>query len=225
MRLLLVEDDRKLSSVLTRGFREQHLDVVHVSTFADGSRQLSSAEFDVVVLDVMLPDGSGFELCSLARRLGLTTPILMLTARDAVEDRVRGLEGGADDYLTKPFAFPELVARVRALARRPPAIRDETYRIAGLEVNLNSRHVQRDAQRIVLTSKEFALLECFVRQPGRLLDRSAIIARVWDENHDPFTNAVEVLVNRLRKKIDDGRSPKLIHTVRGAGYWFGLESR
>lgn len=223
MRLLLVEDDRKLSAVLYEGLREHHFRVAVALTFADGLRQLTAAVYDVLILDVLLPGGSGFDLCARARTVGLTTPILLLTARDAIEDRVYGLETGADDYLTKPFAFPELLARVRALARRQPSLRPLVHQVADLEVNLYTHEVRRSARLITLTSKEFALLECFVQHEGRVLDRAAIIARVWDENHDPFTNAVEVVVNRLRRKIDDGCEPSLIHTVRGTGYWFGLE--
>lgn len=209
--------------MLSDGFREHHFRVVVASTFADGLHQLTAAAYDVLVLDVLLPGGSGFDLCSRAREAKITTPILMLTARDTVEDRVHGLETGADDYLTKPFAFPELLARVRALARRQPNLRPTICKIADLEVNLDAHRVCRGGRLITLTSKEFALLECFIQHQGRVLDRTAIIAHVWDDNHDPFTNAVEVVVNRLRRKIDDGHKPTLIHTMRGAGYRFGVE--
>lgn len=223
MRLLLVEDDQTLSSVLAQGFREHHFVVERATSFADAVHQLTAAVYDVLLFDVMLPGGTGFELCARARHAGLTTPILMLTARDAIDDRVRGLEIGADDYLTKPFAFLELLARVRALARRQPSLRLVVDRIADLEVNIDAHDVRRAGRPISLTSKEFALLECFVKHQGRVLDRAAIMASVWDENHDPFTNAVEVLVNRLRKKIDDGHATALIHTIRGSGYWFGVD--
>ncbi len=156
------------------------------------------------------------------RKRGLATPILMLTARDAVEDRVRGLESGADDYLTKPFAFSELVARIRALSRRRPTIAPERYEIANLQVDLATREVTRAGQPITLTAKEFALLEFFVQHAGEVVTRTAITAHVWDENHDPFTNVLEVLIRRLRRKIDDDFEPKLIHTLRGAGYRFGV---
>jgi two-component system, OmpR family, copper resistance phosphate regulon response regulator CusR len=144
--------------------------------------------------------------------------VLMLTARDAVDDRVRGLDSGADDYLTKPFAFRELVARIRALARRRPTPLPDVMRVADLEVDLRSRRVTRGGHPIELTAKEFALLELFVRHRGEVVDREMITAHVWDENHDPFTNVLEVLVRRLRRKIDDPFSAKLIHTLRGAGY-------
>jgi two-component system copper resistance phosphate regulon response regulator CusR len=169
----------------------------------------------------MLPGGDGFELCRVLRQCGVASPVLMLTARDAVDDRVRGLEAGADDYLTKPFAFRELVARVRALARRPPTTLAETILIADLAVDLPGHRVRRGPRDIELTAKEFALLECLVRHRGRVVDRATITAHVWDDNHDPFTNVLEVLVRRLRRKIDDGFDVKLIHTLRGAGYRLG----
>src|SRR5438046_4149400 len=152
---------------------------------------------------------------------GSTTPVLMLTALDALDDRVRGLEAGADDYLTKPFAFRELLARIKALARRRPALSPARHQIADLEVDLGTRQVRRRGRPITLSAKEFALLELFVLNQGRVLDRGTIAAHVWDDNHDPFANLLEVLVGRLRRKIDDGFEPKLIRTSRGAGYRFG----
>lgn len=220
MRLLLVEDEPELASILTKGFREQGMQVTHASTLPGGRLEASRARFDVIVLDVMLPGGSGIELCRELRGRGLATPILMLTARDTVDDRVVGLEVGADDYVTKPFAFRELVARVRALARRRPALVPRVVTVANLEVDLASRRVQRGGRPIELTAKEFALLEFFVLHRGEVVDRAAITAHVWDDNHDPFTNVLEVLVRRLRRKIDDAFEPKLIQTLRGAGYRF-----
>jgi two-component system copper resistance phosphate regulon response regulator CusR len=155
------------------------------------------------------------------RSRGITTPILMLTARDSVDDRVSGLDAGADDYLTKPFAFRELVARIRALARRQPTIAPSQHLVADLHVDLTSRAVSRRGAAIRLTAKEFCLLEFFVTHTGVVVDRAAITAHVWDENHDPYTNVLEVLVRRLRRKIDDDFEPRLIHTIRGAGYRFG----
>lgn len=222
MRVLLVEDDARLSGIVVAGFRDQHIDVVLAADVREARERAALGAYDVIVLDVMLPGGSGFDLCATLRRRGIATPILMLTARDAVDDRVRGLEVGADDYLTKPFAFRELVARVRALARRRPTLVPAEHRIADLEVDLNRRVVRRGGQPIVLTAKEFSLLEFFVLHPGLVVDRAAITAHVWDENHDPFTNVLEVLVRRLRRKIDDPFEPKLIQTLRGAGYRFGL---
>ena len=221
MRLLLVEDDPELAGILEGGFREHAIQVTRASTFEEGRRRAVLGSFDVVILDVMLPGGSGFDLCRELRRREIGTPLLMLTARDAVDDRVTGLDVGADDYLTKPFAFRELLARVRALARRRPAMRPETVRVADLEVDLGARRVRRGGREVELTAKEFALLEFFALHRGQVVDRAAITAHVWDENHDPFTNVLEVLVRRLRRKIDDGFEPKLIHTLRGAGYRFG----
>ena len=222
MRILLVEDDKKLASVLVAGFREQQIEVVTAETFQDGVRKASLTQHAVIVLDVMLPGGSGFDLCRKLRARGDATPIMMLTARGDVEDRVAGLEAGADDYLAKPFAFKELLARVRALARRQPAIKETRRQVADLEVDFRSRAVSRGGQPIPLTAKEWELLELLVENEGAVMTRPQITERVWDENHDPFTNVLEVLVRRLRKKIDDGFEPKLLHTVRGAGYRFGL---
>src|SRR5438270_6464530 len=221
LKILVIEDDEKLAGVLVRGFREKQVEVVRARDFRDGrDRRLFSA-YDVIVLDLMLPGGDGADLCRLARERAITTPILMLTARDAIEDRVRGLEIGADDYLTKPFAFRELHARVRALSRRQPAILPATHRFADLEIDLRTRAVRRGKKRIELTSKEFALLEFFVLHANEVVDRAAITAKVWDENHDPTSKVVDVLVARVRRKIDEGFEPKLIHTFRGSGYQFG----
>jgi two-component system, OmpR family, copper resistance phosphate regulon response regulator CusR len=221
MRVLIVEDDPELQRALRDGFRDLRMDVTTASTYADGLERASVGAHDVVILDVMLPGGSGFDLCAELRRRGNTTPIMMLTARDAVDDRVRGLDAGADDYVPKPFAFRELAARVRALARRAPALVAERVQVADLSVDLSTRKVTRGGREIELTAKEFALLEVFARHAGEVIDRAAITAHVWDENHDPFTNVLEVLVRRLRRKIDDDFEPKLIHTLRGAGYRFG----
>ena len=222
MKVLIVEDDEKLASVLVRGLQEQQIESLRARTFSEGRERLLFGTFDVVILDVMLPGGSGTDLCRLARERGITTPILMLTARDTLDDRVEGLETGADDYMTKPFAFRELSARLHALGRRHPILSPARHRIADLEVDLRSRHVRRADRAIELTSKEFALLELFVLHADEVVDRAAITAKVWDENHDPFSKVVEVLIARLRKKIDDGFEPKLIHTFRGAGYQFGV---
>src|SRR5436309_10613423 len=188
---------------------------------AEGPARGRGGSFDVIILDVRLPGGTGFDLCGELRRGGSTTPVLMLTALDALDDRVRGLEAGADDYLTKPFAFRELLARIKALARRRPALSPARHQIADLEVDLGTRQVQRRGRPITLSAKEFALLELFVLNQGRVLDRGTITAHVWDDNHDPFANLLEVLVGRLRRKVDDGFEPKLITTLRGAGYRFG----
>lgn len=221
MRLLLAEDDESLARALAQGFREEGIDATCVSEAPAVLLTLALSVYDVVVLDVLLPKGNGFDVCAALRERGVRTPVLMLTSRDALEDRVKGLELGADDYLTKPFAFAELLARVRALSRRPPVIAPERVSIADLNVDLRTRKVKRAGRDIDLTAKEFALLEVFLRHPGDVLDRETIAARVWDDNHDPFTNVLDVLVGRLRRKIDEGFEPKLIQTVRGAGYRLG----
>jgi DNA-binding response OmpR family regulator len=221
MRILVVEDDPALLQILEAGFRENRIDVVTARTFHEGREKAALGTYAVVILDVGLPGGSGFDLCKRIRSNGISTPVLMLTARDAVDDRVYGLESGADDYLTKPFAFKELLARVQALARRPPQLAPEKRAVADLEVDLRTRDVRRAGRAIQLTAKEFELLEFFLRHEGVVVDRAAITAAVWDDNHDPFTNVLEVLVRRLRRKIDDEFEPRLIHTLRGAGYRFG----
>jgi DNA-binding response OmpR family regulator len=221
MRVLVVEDDPQLAAVLESGLSEHGFQVARECTFATGRSRATLGAFDVIVLDVMLPGGNGFDLCRALRERNVGTPVLMLTARDTVDDRVQGLDSGADDYLTKPFAFRELVARLHALARRPPTPLPEVATIADLEVDLRAHQVRRAGRDIELTAKEFALLEFFLRHAGQVVDRAAITAHVWDENHDPFTNVLEVLVRRLRRKIDDGYDVKLIHTLRGAGYRLG----
>jgi two-component system copper resistance phosphate regulon response regulator CusR len=221
MRVLLVEDDPGLAAIIKTGFGEHGVQVVTVPGYVEGKMKATLGSFDVLILDVMLPGGNGFDLCRELRVREIGTPILMLTARDTVDDRVAGLEVGADDYLTKPFAFRELLARVRALGRRRGAPLPETLRIADLEVDLEAQRVRRAGKSIELTAKEFALLEFFVLHKGQVVDRAAITAHVWDENHDPFTNVLEVLVRRLRRKIDDEYPTKLIQTVRGAGYRLG----
>ncbi len=221
VRVLIVEDDAALAELLRDGLRAQRIDPTVATTFATGLESATAGRYDAIILDVRLPGGSGFDLCADLRRHGITTPVLMLTALDAVDDRVRGLEVGADDYLTKPFAFRELLARLKALTRRRPALTPSSHRIADLEIDLAARQVRRGGRPITLTAKEFALLELFVLHQGQVLDRATITGHVWDDNHDPFANVLEVLVRRLRKKIDDGHEPKLITTLRGSGYRFG----
>ncbi len=222
MRVLLVEDDPELAREVAMGLRGVGARVVHAATAGEGRRMAQEEELDVLILDVMLPGETGFALCRSLRDKGVQTPILMLTARDAIEDRVTGLDAGADDYLTKPFALQELIARVRALSRRRPTLTPRVVRIADLEIDLAGHRARRGDHLIELTAKEFALLECFALHPDVVLDRAAITAHVWDDNHDPFTNVLEVLVRRLRRKIDEGYEPRLIHTMRGAGYRLGL---
>lgn len=221
MRILLVDDDTELSETIASGLAEQGFDVTRASTYGEGALRGALGTFDVIILDVMLPGGSGFDLCRHIRNRGIATPILMLTARDTVEDRVSGLDQGADDYLTKPFAFRELIARVKALSRRRSALLPKQVSVADLAVDLESHRVTRAGKPIDLTAKEFALLEFLVLHVDQVVGRAAISAHVWDENHDPFTNVLEVLVKRLRRKIDDDFEHKLLHTIRGAGYRLG----
>jgi two-component system, OmpR family, copper resistance phosphate regulon response regulator CusR len=218
MRILLVEDEPDAAQMLAKGLREQSY-AVDVAT--DGETAVYQAgvnDYDVVILDVMLPLKDGFEVCRELRAEGLTFPILMLTARDAPPDRVVGLDMGADDYLTKPFDFHELLARLRALLRRGPALRPETVEVADLSIDMRARRVRRGARQIELTAKEYALLEYLARRAGEVVSRAEIAEHVWEENFDPFSNLIEVYVQRLRRKIDEGYTPKLLRTRRGEGY-------
>jgi len=222
VRVLLVEDDTELAQDVARGLRGVGARVEYAGSAREAQHIVDASELDVIILDVMLPGESGFTFCRSLREHGSHTPILMLTARDEVDDRVTGLDAGADDYLTKPFALRELIARVRALSRRRPTLTPRIVKVADLEIDLSARRARRGERGIELTAKEFALLECFALHPDAVIDRAVITAHVWDENHDPFTNVLEVLVRRLRRKIDDGYEPKLIHTLRGAGYRLGV---
>ena len=223
MRVLIVEDDPELALLLRDGLRAERIDPSIATSFSAGLEQALAGDYDVIILDVRLPGGTGYDLCAELRARHVMTPVLMLTALDAVDDRVHGLAVGADDYLTKPFAFRELLARLQALARRrAQTLTPKTVRLADLEVDLGARQVRRAGRPISLTAKEFALLEFLLRHQDRVVDRSTITAHVWDNNHDPFANVLEVLVRRLRSKIDDGFEPKLLSTVRGAGYRLGI---
>jgi two-component system copper resistance phosphate regulon response regulator CusR len=218
MRILLVEDEPDAARMLAKGLREQ---TFAVDVAADGETALEQTElndYDLVILDVLLPGKDGFEVCREMRAAGSATPILMLTARDAVEDRIEGLDTGADDYLTKPFNFHEMLARVRALLRRGPALRPELISIADLDIDARARQVSRAGQAVELTAKEYALLEYLARRANEVVTRAEIAEHVWDESFDPFSNLIEVYIQRLRRKLDDGRSPKLIRTRRGEGY-------
>ena len=218
MRILLAEDDVHLAQVVASGLRDE---AYAVDVAADGRAALALAfvnEYDALVLDVGLPVRDGLEVCRTLRARGARVPILLLTARDAVRDRVLGLDSGADDYLTKPFDFEELLARLRALLRRAPTLLPDVITVGDLAVDTRAQTVTRAGASVRLTSKEYALLEYLARNAGRVVNRGDIVAHVWDDNHDPFTNAVEVYVNRLRRKLEgDGRTP-LLHTRRGAGY-------
>ncbi|MDB4909456.1 MAG: cusR [Gemmatimonadetes bacterium] len=219
MRLLLAEDDAQLGRTLTKGLRQE---AYAVDIVADGENAMHHAlinEYDVIILDVMMPRRDGFSVCRELRRNGSRTPVLMLTARDTIADKITGLDAGGDDYLTKPFEFAELLARLRALLRRRTTdLLAAEVRIGSLRVNMASHSVDRAGRTIVLTTKEFSLLAFLARHEGHVVSRAEICAHVWDDNHDPYSNAIEVYINRLRRKIDSVSDAPLIHTRRGAGY-------
>lgn len=218
MRILLVEDEPSAAKMLAKGLREA---AYAVDVVMDGNAalyQISIYDYDLIILDVMLPSKDGFEVCREMRASGSSIPVLMLTARDVVDDRIAGLDSGADDYLTKPFDFGELLARARALLRRGEALRPEILVVADLEIDTRSRRVKRAGRDIQLTGKEYALLEYFARNTDRVLGRAEIAEHVWDENFDAFSNLIEVYVQRLRRKIDDEHEAKLFQTKRGEGY-------
>ena len=218
MRLLLVEDDAKLAGVLRQGLKEQGFAVEVCRDGNAGLEHALAADYDAILLDVMLPRRSGFELLRELRARGGRAPVLVLTARSAVEDRVEGLNLGADDYLPKPFDFRELLARLRAILRRPPVEPQTLLRAADLELDPSRHEVRRKGKRIELTAKEFALLEYLLRKKGVVATRGMILNHVWDMDYDGGSNLVEVYVNYLRRKIDHDFQPKLIHTIRGTGY-------
>ncbi|HEU4796060.1 MAG TPA: response regulator transcription factor [Pyrinomonadaceae bacterium] len=218
MRILLVEDEPSAATMLAKGLREE---AYAVDVAADGETAQAQAfvnDYDLIILDVVLPGKDGFKICRELRASGLTIPVLMLTARDAVEDRIEGLDSGADDYLPKPFDFDELLARVRALLRRRPALYPEVITVGDLSVDTRSRRVTRNGQNIDLTAKEYALLEYLARRAGEVVSRGDIAEHVWDESYDPFSKVIEVFIQRLRRKVDEGQALKLIRTRRGEGY-------
>ena len=221
MRLLLVEDDPGVLRFVLKGLREQAYAVDTATTGDDALYQAEINTYDLIILDVMIPGGDGFAVCKQIRKTGNRVPILMLTALDAVEDRITGLDVGADDYLAKPFAFRELLARLRALLRRSGELRPPNITVADVVVDTAAQTVTRRGRRIPLTTKEYALVEFLARNAGRVVGRAAIAEHVWDETFDPFSNLIEVYVNRLRHKIDEDSKLPLLHTRRGAGYLFG----
>ncbi|MBN9520159.1 response regulator transcription factor [bacterium] len=222
MKLLVVEDQPDFADFVVRGLREEGFTVEAAADARAAWHALTTADWDVVLLDRGLPGGDGLTLLTRFRQAGHATPVLMLTARDAVPDRVAGLDAGADDYLTKPFAFDELLARVRALARRPAAAAGTTLAHADVRVDLATQRAERAGRRLDLTAKEYALLVLFLRHPGRVLTRTRIYEHVWDERYDGISNTLEVHIKDLRKKLE-AHGPRLIHTLRNRGYRFSAD--
>lgn len=221
MRVLLVEDDTRIARFVGKGLREQSYAVDLATNGHDALYQAEINSYDLFILDVMIPGFDGFTVCRKFREAGIRAPILMLTARDAVDDRITGLDHGADDYLTKPFEFGELLARLRALLRRSSEVRLPEITIQDLVLDTRGQRVSRAGRSIPVTTKEYALLEFLARNADRVIGRAEIAEHVWDESFDPFSNLIEVYVNRLRRKIDPPGAEPLLHTRRGAGYFIG----
>ena len=218
MRFLLIEDEKKVAEFVARGLRAERYAVDVAADGQTGVEMASTCDYDLIILDLMLPKLSGTEVLKRLRRNDSQVPVLILTARDATKDKVENFEAGADDYLTKPFAFAELLVRVKALLRRGPVPRSNVLRVADLELDRSSQQIKRAGKRIELTLKEYALLEYLVTNTGRVLSRTMIIEHVWDQSFEGFTNIVDVYVRHLRSKVDDAHSKKLIRTIRGVGY-------
>jgi two-component system OmpR family response regulator len=223
MKLLVIEDEKKIANLLQKGLREQGYSVDLSHDGNEGLDRATSEPYDAIVLDIMLPGRDGLSLLRTLRDRKITTPVMILTARGEVSERVEGLNTGADDYLSKPFAMDELVARLRALMRRVTGENISLYKVGDLTMNLVSREVVRGTRKIELTAREFRLLEYLMRSPGQVLTRTQIIERVWEYHFDPGTNLVDVYIQRLRRKIDDGEDIKMIQTVRGVGYCIKAE--
>jgi DNA-binding response OmpR family regulator len=223
MRVLVIEDETKVGSFIKRALEEESYAVDLCEDGAQGLDMALSGSYDLIMIDLMLPSLPGLEVLTRLRKEKIQTPVLILTAQSKVDQRVKGLDAGADDYLTKPFAIDELLARVRALLRRGPAESPGIFQIDDLVLNPATREVTRGGQRIDLTVKEYALLEYFMRHAGRVLTRPMISDHVWNQDFDTFTNVIDVYVNYLRNKIDRGRARKLIHTIRGSGYMLKVD--
>ncbi|MGZ8399464.1 MAG: response regulator transcription factor [Gemmatimonadales bacterium] len=218
MKILVVEDDRTVGQYVKRGLEEQRYHADLVGDGMEGLRLASGGRYDLIVLDLRLPEMNGLEVLRTLRDRGNTTPVLVLTAQDAVDFKVQALRAGADDYVTKPFAFEELLARVEALGRRPKEIRAPLLQVGDLELDMATREVKRAGQPIELTPKEYTVLEYLMRHASKVMSRTLITEYAWDYHFDPGTNIVDVVINRLRKKVDSGHAQKLVHTVRGVGY-------
>ncbi|MFN2316018.1 MAG: response regulator transcription factor [Gemmatimonadales bacterium] len=218
MKILVVEDDRTVGQYVQRGLTEQQYHADLVGDGLEALRLITGGQYDLVVLDLRLPGMTGVEVLRTVRDRGVTTPILVLTAQDAVDTKVQALRAGADDYVTKPFAFEELLARVEAIARRPKQLTTPVLSVTDLELDTATHQVRRAGQTLDLTPKEYSVLEYLMRHPGRVMSRTLITEYAWDYHFDPGTNIVDVVINRLRKKIDSGHRTKLLHTVRGVGY-------
>ena len=218
MKILVIEDDRTVGQYVKHGLEEQRYTADLVDEGLEGLRMASTGHYDVIVLDLRLPGMTGLEIVRTLRDRGVTTPVLMLTAQDSVEFKVQGLRAGADDYVTKPFSFEELLARVEALSRRPREVAPAVMQLDDLVLDVGRREVRRGEHLLDLTPKEYLVLEYLMRHPGRVMSRTLITEYAWDYHFDPGTNIVDVVINRLRKKVDGGGVKKLIHTVRGVGY-------
>ncbi|HXY30350.1 MAG TPA: response regulator transcription factor [Gemmatimonadaceae bacterium] len=218
MKILVIEDDPTVGQYVKRGLEEQRWGVDLVPDGEEGERRAASEAYDLIVLDMRLPGRSGMDVLHNLRARGFERPVLVLTAQDAVDAKVKALRAGADDYVTKPFAFEELLARVEALSRRPKAIAQAVLKVADLELDKNTRTVRRKGDLIELTPKEYTVLEYLMRHAGRVMSRTLITEYAWGYHFDPGTNIVDVVINHIRKKVDSGRQVKLIHTVRGVGY-------
>jgi len=225
MSILLIEDEEKIADFIRRGLREEGYAVDHAPDGESALLRVRTKDYDALILDIMLPDIDGIELCRKLRSNGLTTPILMLTARDAVSDKVNGLNAGADDYLTKPFAFEEFLARIRALTRKHGPTKSTLLRVEDLTLDQASHRVTRAGEPIELSNKEYALLEYLMRNVGQVLTRTIISQQVWNIDFDTYTNVIDVFINYLRKKIDDPYERHLIKTIRGRGYGIGVVDR
>ncbi len=225
MRILVIEDEKKVAHFIRRGLEEEHYAVDLAYDGETGLYMTEVNEYDLVVLDIMIPKIDGWEVLKRIRDKKNTVPILVLTAKDSIEDIVKGLDSGCDDYLTKPFEFKEFLARIRALLRRDRAEKEAVLKVADLTLSLITHKVTRGGKEIELTSKEYALLEYFMRNPGKVLTRTMISEHVWDYHFDSMTNVIDVYVNYLRKKIDKDFEPKLIHTIRGVGYILSPEKK